>query len=106
MKSIFILLVMALFSIELSGAELSKKSCENIKELCKAAGFTKNGHSEMKGLDADCFRPIIAGKTIQGVVVSMEELNACKNRIMKRKEKRQEVQSEAREKRLESNSAK
>lgn len=52
--------------------------CKKIHEACESAGFAKGKHKEGKGIMWDCMKPLMDGKTVEGVSVTAEDLEACK----------------------------
>ncbi|MGZ3789686.1 MAG: hypothetical protein ACXVLQ_14245 [Bacteriovorax sp.] len=64
--------------------------CNKIKTACESAGFVKNGHKQKKGLQLDCIKPILKGKSVEGVTVAPEDVAACNAKRIKRAEKRSE----------------
>jgi hypothetical protein len=108
-KSIFTGLVMALTLVSIEGfaKDEKKKPCKTIEAACLASGFVKNGHKNgNKGLNEDCFMPILKGQKIEGVTVTDEVIKGCKGRVKKVKELKIEAQENAKEKRLEPSNSK
>ncbi len=62
--------------------------CRKIKEACEAAGFAKGAHKEAKGLWKDCLAPIMNDQAVAGVTVNPADLQACKVKRQKKKNKR------------------
>ncbi len=55
--------------------------CEKVKEACEAAGYTKGGHKkDKKGLFADCMKPLMDGKSVNGVTADAAQVSACKEK--------------------------
>jgi hypothetical protein len=46
-------------------------------EACSAAKFEKGKHKDHKGLFKDCVRPIVEGKSVEGVTVDATLVQAC-----------------------------
>jgi hypothetical protein len=63
--------------------------CQQIRQACESAGFKKGAHRENgKGLWIDCISKLKKGEAVEGVSVTSEQINACKERMEKRAEKR------------------
>lgn len=54
--------------------------CKEIKEACEAAGFTKGGHKNKKGLQVDCIKKLMNGESVEGVTVDAAKISACKEK--------------------------
>jgi hypothetical protein len=55
-----------------------KHPCRPLKMACKTAGFFTHGHEKgNKGLGLDCVKPILAGRSVAGVVVNPSDVQAC-----------------------------
>jgi hypothetical protein len=53
--------------------------CKKIVEACKAAGYAH--HAKEKNLHKDCMAPLLHGKTVDGVTVQADDVQACQARI-------------------------
>lgn len=69
-----------LFSASSFSAEDAKvHPCKAVREACRAAGFVKGKDApEGKHLFRDCVRPLAEGKTVEGVTISQDVVQACK----------------------------
>ena len=54
--------------------------CKEVKQACEAAGFTKGGHKEKKGLHIDCMKKIMNGESVEGVNVDAAKVASCKEK--------------------------
>ena len=91
MKALYVCMVVALLaagSVAQAAEGHKEGPCRKIKEACEAAGFMPKGHKQKKGLMADCMKPIIEGGTVEGVTVSPEDVQACKEKRDARKAKK------------------
>ena len=66
------------------------KPCQAIKAACEAAGFVKGGHKDAKGLWKDCIGPLMDGKSVAGVSVGADQVEACKKRRAEHKKLKQD----------------
>jgi hypothetical protein len=82
-----IILSISIFSLQLSALadppeDIAKDSpCGKIRDVCKAAGFTKGGHANEKGLGRDCMSDLLLGRSVPGVNLTPEQttdLGKCK----------------------------
>lgn len=71
--------------------------CVKIKTACESAGFIKGKHKEKKGLHLDCMKPLLEGKTVEGVSVSSEDISACKTKQAEHKAKKEAKKVETKE---------
>ncbi|MGZ3688578.1 MAG: hypothetical protein ACXWP5_11415 [Bdellovibrionota bacterium] len=53
--------------------------CKKIRVACENANYFRGAHErDGKGLFKDCMKPIMAGKSVEGVTVSADDVAACK----------------------------
>ncbi|MGZ3689776.1 MAG: hypothetical protein ACXWP5_09925 [Bdellovibrionota bacterium] len=73
-------LAMALVQVASADDSAAKANhpCRKIEAACIGGGYSKGGHKIGKGLWKDCVQPILAGKTVDGVTVSGDDVSACK----------------------------
>lgn len=63
--------------------------CAKLHEACKAAGYVKGAHkSNGKGMVLDCMKPLLEGKSVEGVTASAEDIAACKSKRESFKDKK------------------
>lgn len=99
MKTMLILnLALGLLAGHAYAADDAGKPCMKIKQACEAAGFTKGGHKEGKGLMMDCMKKLAQGESVAGVNISAEDMASCKEKHAEHKEK-MEKRREKREER-------
>ena len=55
----------------------AKKPCAAVMHACAAAGYTRSKTGN-KRIGQDCMKPIIMGKTVQGVTVDASAVKACR----------------------------
>lgn len=61
---------------------------EAAKKACQASGkFEKGKHKEGKGLYMDCVKPLVHGKTVEGVTLDASLVKACQDNRAARKAK-------------------
>lgn len=53
------------------------KACSSIADACLAAGFVKTDSAD-KGVWKDCMKPIILGKTVEGVSIDASVAKTCR----------------------------
>lgn len=95
MKTTLLIATLALLANTSFAAEKKAHPCKAVMDACKSAGFSK------KDMREKCIKPVVEGSKVEGVTVDDASIAACKKVAEKRKAKRAEVQSEAKEKRLE-----
>lgn len=83
MKGIYkICLLSAVFLIQPAFAhdddEGLDKSCANIAKACVDAGY-KRSSDENKKFWHDCLKPVLMGKTVEGVKIDAAEVKACRS---------------------------
>jgi hypothetical protein len=61
-----------------AAAPAAQHPCRVIEDACKGAGFVKGGAAEGKGLWKDCIQPVLGGKTVSGVNITADQVQACK----------------------------
>lgn len=90
-------LTLALMTLALTTPAFAEGShpCKQIVSACEAAGFTKGGHKNKKGLWKDCVGPIKNGKTVEGVTVDSKIIDGCKAKAEERKEKKESEKSKS-----------
>jgi hypothetical protein len=54
------------------------QSCLTIATACEDAGYRLSQTMPGKNVWRDCLRPVVAGKTINGVTASATDIQACK----------------------------
>ena len=84
----FLLITIIFSSKSFSEEKVKTHPCKNIKAACSAAGFTKGGHNDKKGLISDCMKPIMEGQSIAGVTIAAGDIEACKAKRAARKNKK------------------
>lgn len=71
----------------------SNKQCSAIADACKSAGFTEEGMGD-KSFWFGCMKPVIFGKTVEGVTVDAKTVKECrKAKITKMKQELKELQA-------------
>lgn len=60
---------------EIPVATSDESPCQKLEDACKAAGFAKGKLG--KALYRDCVGPLVGGKTVEGVTISPDDLQAC-----------------------------
>jgi hypothetical protein len=60
-------------------AEVTDHPCAKIRKACTDAGFAKGEAKEGKGLYKNCMKPLLEGKTVEGVKETFDAgtLQAC-----------------------------
>ena len=92
------LLLITLLVFNVNAAEKKANGCKAIEAACKSAGYVKGDHKKNgKGLFEDCLKPVVEGKSIEGVTVEASVIESCKARHEKRVAKRKEVQEQAKD---------
>lgn len=105
MKKLFFMALVGILTTS-SYAETSKKmSCMKIEEACRQAGYSRGHSKEHKNIQKDCMKPILGGKTVEGVTVEQTDIDNCKLRAKAIAKKKKEFNQDAVEKRIESKSA-
>ncbi len=66
------------------------RPCQLVKAACESAGFVKGGHKDGKGLWKDCLGPLMDGKSVNGVSLGADQVNACKARRKEHKKLKSE----------------
>lgn len=64
--------------------------CKKIVDACSAAGFKRGEHKDKKGLWKDCVEPLKEGQSVAGVNIDKSDIEACKSKREKMKNKRLE----------------
>lgn len=65
------------------------KPCKPIVKSCLDAGY-KQKNEESKQFWQDCMKPVLMGKSVDGVTVNAKDVKACRD--AKIKEKQQEIE--------------
>ena len=74
-----LLLTLAAATPALAQTPDTQHPCKAVEQACEAAGFQRGMHKkDGKGLFLDCMRPLKEGKTVAGVNISADVVNACK----------------------------
>lgn len=69
------------------------KSCAMIAKACKGAGFERKG-DEGKKFWQDCMKPVVMGKTVEGVKLDASAAKDCRTfKIEKMKKELKEMES-------------
>lgn len=66
-------------------------SCQKIVKACLDGGYTRENTQGSKNFWFDCMRPILLGKTVEGVTIDPKDATTCK------KDKITEMQKELNE---------
>ncbi len=102
MNKLTVFIALVFLSLTALAEAKQARPCKVVIDACKQAGFTEKKSKNGKATRADCVLPIVAGKSVEGVSVTPEDVSACGKNIEKRKTKRAELKKEAKAKRTES----
>ena len=81
-----------------SSSENASKQCEGIAKACLVAGYTREGGAG-KAFWADCMKPILLGKTINGITISRADVSTCRQqKVENMKQELQQLQQAMSEK--------
>lgn len=58
-------------------AETPATQCDGIAKSCVMAGFTHDG-SAGKSIWIDCMKPLLMGKSVTGITISLDDLKVCR----------------------------
>lgn len=82
-----------LLSSSVFADHMDSKACMSVVDSCKKAGYVKEDKGD-KRFWQDCMKPVVMGKTVKGVDVSMDTVKQCrKDKIVELKKKLQEFES-------------